>query len=90
MVRRQRRLKVLERAIARPDYCERLVTIFNDKDEANVRVLEQAIGELPVLTSFVMCPQVWNEEVGTEIANALVPSVRYLFSRSSIRGDTRA
>ena len=61
-------LKVLERAIARPDYCERLVTIFNDKDEANVRVLEQAIGELPGIDKLRNVPQVWNEEVGTEIA----------------------
>lgn len=33
-------LRILGRAISKPDYCERLVTIFNDKDEGHVRSLE--------------------------------------------------
>jgi three-Cys-motif partner protein len=61
-------LKVLQRAISKPDYCERLITIFNDKDEEHARVLEAAIKELPGIERLKNPPVVWNEEVGGQIA----------------------
>lgn len=63
-------LKVLQKAIAKPDYAERLVTTFNDKDEANVRTLEQEINALPGVETLKHKPQLWNEEVGDKIAEA--------------------
>jgi three-Cys-motif partner protein len=39
-------LRVVQKAIEKPGYAERLITIFNDKDEENVRTLEAAIDEL--------------------------------------------
>jgi three-Cys-motif partner protein len=61
-------LRVLQKALQKPDYCERLLTIFNDKDEKNVRALEQAVGTLPGIEKLKNAPVVWNEEVGDRIA----------------------
>lgn len=65
-------LRVLQKAIAKPEYAARLVTIFNDKDEDNVRTLEQAIHQLPGISSLRYAPEVWNQEVGDEIARRFV------------------
>jgi three-Cys-motif partner protein len=61
-------LRVLEKAIAKPEYAERLVTIFNDKDEENVRSLESAIKSLPGVGNLKYKPVIWHEEVGDKIA----------------------
>jgi three-Cys-motif partner protein len=61
-------LRILERAVADPDLSARLVTIFNDKDEANVRALESAIRSIPGVSALKHAPQLWNEEVGDRIA----------------------
>jgi three-Cys-motif partner protein len=61
-------LRILERAIAEPDLCDRLVTIFNDKDEANVRALDGAISGLAGIERLKHKPSVWNEDVGDRIA----------------------
>jgi len=61
-------LRVLAKAIEKKDYANRLVTIFNDKDEQNVRSLETAIGELPNIGKLKYQPNIWNEEVGDKIA----------------------
>jgi three-Cys-motif partner protein len=61
-------LRVLQKAIAKPVYAERLVAIFNDKDEANVRSLESAIAELPDIAKLKTRPAIWNREVGDQIA----------------------
>ena len=38
-------LKILQKAIEKPDIRARLVTLFNDKDEDNARSLEKATGD---------------------------------------------
>lgn len=61
-------LRVLQKAIAKPEYAKRLVTIFNDLNSDNTRSLEQAIKALPGIESLVHKPEIWNEEVGDKIA----------------------
>jgi three-Cys-motif partner protein len=61
-------LRVLQQAIENPIYAERLVTIFNDKDEAHARSLEQSIQALPGIERLKHKPEIWNEEVGDQIA----------------------
>jgi three-Cys-motif partner protein len=61
-------LRVLQKALEKPDYCSRLLTIFNDKDEDNARTLELAIRGLTGIEKLKNPPVVWNEEVGDRIA----------------------
>lgn len=61
-------LRILQKAVSDPIYQERLVTIFNDKDEKHARLLQGAIDGFPGIEKLNHKPQVWNEEVGTEIA----------------------
>lgn len=61
-------LRVLQKALEKPLYAERLLTIFNDKDDTNVRSLEDAISNLPGIDRLKNKPQIWNEEVGDKIA----------------------
>jgi three-Cys-motif partner protein len=61
-------LRVLQKAIEKPAYAERLVTIFNDRDSENVRTLEAEIGKLPGIEKLKHKPEIWNEEVGDNIA----------------------
>ena len=61
-------LRVLTKAIEKESYANRLITIFNDKDEQNVRGLEKAIRELPNIGKLKYYPKIWNEEVGDKIA----------------------
>ena len=61
-------LRVLQKAISDPIYRERLVTVFNDKDEDLVRSLEEEIGKLPGIDKLKYPPKVHNQEVGAEIA----------------------
>jgi three-Cys-motif partner protein len=58
---------VLKRAIDDPNMRQRLVTLFNDKDDDNSRSLEQAIQEIPGIEKLKYKPEVMNEEVGTKI-----------------------
>jgi hypothetical protein len=60
-------LLVLETVIQdkNPRMRERLVTVFNDKDEANVRSLQKAISELPGIATLKYPSEVINNEVGT-------------------------
>jgi len=60
-------LLVLEQAIARQELQEMLVSIFNDKDEKNVRELEAAINSLPDIQKLKHKPQVRHQEVGENI-----------------------
>ncbi len=76
-------LKVLEQAISDKDMRERLVTIFNDKDEANARTLEQEIRRLPGIDQLRHTPQIWNHEVGDQIVDTfeqmrLVPTLLFV------------
>lgn len=76
-------LLVLEKAIQDPDLCERLVVIFNDKDESNTKSLEQEINHLPGIHLLKHRPQVYNEEVGDRIVKMfmemrLVPTLFFV------------
>src|SRR5579872_6854201 len=61
-------LLVLKKAIEDKDMREMLVTLFNDRDAANVGKLKTAIAALPGIKTLKYAPQVSNEVVGDEIA----------------------
>ena len=63
---------VLETILANPELANRVVTLFNDKDEANVESLKKAISELKDVDTLRYAPVFYNEEVGDEIANMFV------------------
>lgn len=76
-------LLILQQAIADPDMRNMLVTLFNDKDAANVSVLRKAIADLPGIENLKYKPGVQNEEVGTNIVkmfdqHALVPTLFFV------------
>ena len=76
-------LKILQKAIEKPDIRDRLVTLFNDKDEAKARSLEKVIAEIPEIETLRYKPQVNNEEVGEEIVKmfegmTLVPTLFFV------------
>lgn len=60
-------LLVLQRALADVEMRQRLVTIFNDKDENHSQSLEQAIQLLPNVDTLRYKPKVMNQEVGDNI-----------------------
>ena len=61
-------LLVLQQAIEDAEMRQRLVTVFNDKDEENVEALRKAIDELPGIESLRHKPIIWNYEIGEDIA----------------------
>lgn len=69
-------LLVLETIIANPDLASRMVTLFNDKDAANIESLKNAIANVPGIEKLYYAPDFYNEEVGDEIAK--------MFNRKSI------
>ncbi|WP_339911665.1 three-Cys-motif partner protein TcmP [Symmachiella dynata] len=76
-------IMILQTALQEPDLCERLVAIFNDKDEANTESLQQAISELPGIEKLKHKPQVWTGEVGDHIvqtfaSKTLIPSFLFV------------
>ena len=76
-------LLVLEKAIHDEDLRQRLVTIFNDKDERNTNSLSEAIKELSGIETLNYQPQVETQEVGEEIVNMfeemrLVPTLFFV------------
>lgn len=76
-------LKILQKAIEKPDIRDRLVTLFNDKDEAKAQSLEKSITEIPEIETLRYKPQVNNEEVGEEIVKmfegmTLVPTLFFV------------
>lgn len=60
-------LLVLEKAIQDDTMRQRLVTMFNDKDESNTDSLSQAINDLPGIDTLKYRPQVNTSEVGENI-----------------------
>jgi three-Cys-motif partner protein len=66
-------LMILETAIAQEKLRDRLVTIFNDKDENNTRSLQHAIDSLPGVDLLKYRPKVHQNEVGTEIVKLFEP-----------------
>ena len=61
-------LLVLEKILANPDLVSRMVTLFNDKDAANIDSLRTAINQLDGIERLKYAPSFYNEEVGDEIA----------------------
>lgn len=61
-------LRVLNAALENEAIHDRLITIFNDKDEAHVRTLSDAIADLGEIRKLKHPPEIWNEEVGDKIA----------------------
>lgn len=59
--------KILTNAIEDVDLSERLVAVFNDKDETNSQELEKSIFEIPNIKSLKYKPEIWNQEVGENI-----------------------
>src|SRR5688572_18393571 len=60
-------LLILQRAIEEQDFCERLIAIFNDKDENNTRSLEECISKLPGIKKLKHEPAIHTGEVGADI-----------------------
>ncbi len=60
-------LQILRKAIEDPALSERLVAIFNDKDENTSRALKKQIAEVHGLEKLQYRPKVYNEEVGENI-----------------------
>lgn len=60
-------VKIVEQAIADPDMRQRLVALFNDKDEANVRSLEAELKATDGYGSLKYEPQIRHGEVGEEV-----------------------
>ena len=69
-------LLVLETILNNPDLTDRVITLFNDKDAANIKSLENAINQLDGIKRLKYPPAFFNEEVGDSIAE--------LFSKSSV------
>ncbi|MDX2059738.1 MAG: three-Cys-motif partner protein TcmP [Gemmatimonadales bacterium] len=76
-------VKIIEQAIANDDMRQRLVAIFNDKDEDNVRSLEASLAALPGYDTLKFKPQIHHGEVGEEIVSdfekaRLVPTLFFV------------
>ena len=61
-------LLILEKAIAHDKLRDRLITIFNDKDENNSKSLEAAIDEIPGIETLRYKPKIHNQEIGAGIS----------------------
>lgn len=76
-------LLVLEKAIKDEDLCQRLVTIFYDKDKCNTNSLSKAIKELSGVEMLNYYPKVSTQEVGENIVRMfeemkLVPTLFFV------------
>lgn len=76
-------LKIIQNAISKPDIRNRLVTLFNDKDEENAQSLEKAISAIPNVSALKYKPEIRNEEVGEEIVKmfesmTLIPTLFFV------------
>ena len=76
-------VKILTNAIAKPDLRERLVTIFNDKDENKSVTLQKTIESIPDIDTLKYKPDVYNQEVGEKIVKMfermhLVPTLFFI------------
>lgn len=61
-------LLVLDTILANPVLTNRMVTLFNDKDTANIESLKIAINQIDGIERLKYAPAFYNEEVGDEIA----------------------
>ena len=76
-------LLVLETILADPDLTNRMVTMFNDKDAANIESLKAAISQIDGIKRLKYEPIFYNMEVGDEIAKMfgatnLVPTLFFV------------
>ncbi|MDR3622984.1 MAG: three-Cys-motif partner protein TcmP [Paludisphaera borealis] len=76
-------VKIIEQAIANEDMRQRLVAIFNDKDEDNVRSLQTTLEALPGYDQLKRRPHIQHGEVGDEIVkrfeeNKLIPTLFFV------------
>ena len=76
-------LRIINNAIEKIDLRERLVAIFNDKDENNSNDLQRTIREIPGIDTLKFKPAVYNQEVGEEIVKmfeemSLVPTLFFV------------
>lgn len=60
-------LLILKKAIEDADMRQRLITVFNDKDEKNTKPLSEAINQLPGVNRLKHKPQIYTQEVGENI-----------------------
>ena len=74
-------VKIIENALTNVDLTERLVCVFNDKDENNSKDLERTIFEIDGIEKLKFKPDVWNEEVGNNIVQEFesMPLIPTLF-----------
>jgi three-Cys-motif partner protein len=76
-------VKIVEQAISNPDMRRRLVALFNDKDEDNVRSLEAALKKLDGYDTLKHEPEIRHGEVDEEIVRMfetmkLVPTLFFV------------
>jgi three-Cys-motif partner protein len=74
---------ILSKAVEDDDLKNRLVTVFNDKDDANVKELENTINDIDGVKNLIHKPEVWNQEVGDKIVSKfeninLVPTLFFV------------
>lgn len=76
-------LRVLQKAIDNPTFADRLVTVFNDKNPENARLLGEEIERLPGIERLRYKPQILNTEINEAFAAELasvprVPTLAFL------------
>lgn len=76
-------LKILTNAIEKLELRERLVAIFNDRDENNSTDLQRTIETIPGIETLKFKPAIYNQEVGEEIVKMfeemnLVPTLFFV------------
>ena len=74
---------ILEKAIRNEDFRSRLLTLFNDRDAANVQSLQKTIDALEGIETLTYKPQIERNEVGETIVKdfeslKLVPTLFYV------------
>jgi three-Cys-motif partner protein len=74
---------ILERAVNDPEICDRLVAIFNDKDQANTTSLQRELDAIPGIDRLKTRPKVYTGEVGESIIKqfqsmSLVPTFLFV------------
>lgn len=62
---------IIEKAIADEDMRQRLVAIFNDKDEDNIRSLRNTLESIPGYKMLKFPPHIYHGEVGDELVKEL-------------------
>ncbi len=64
-------LLIMRQALEKEDLCERLVTVFNDKERENTAALEAALAALPGIERMKYKPQIFTSEVDETIVKQL-------------------